>query len=464
MDFLGWMTLAGVLFLLIALLSVYIRNLPITTSVIYLIVGVAVSPLVFGLVKIDVIAGSKYFEYLTEIAVIISLFIGGLKLRLPPFNPAWYAAYALAIPTMLFSIAGIAIFAYFFFGLNPAVAVLLGSFLAPTDPVLASTVSVEDAADKDRMRYGLSGEAGFNDGMAFPFIIFGLMWLENGTIGSWIGGWALHRLIWAVPAGLSLGFLLGKAVGHLTVFLRSKYRDTAAPNDFLAIALILLSYVAAETVYAWGFLAVFAAGLGLRQTEIKTVEKNPLPEREAIDSQIGKKLEDEITHPPAEHNIEGKKEDNEIEKPAVAAGVIVAEILSFGDTAERLLEFLLVLIVGIALAVHWNWMAIPLALIFFFVIRPLFAFIFLWFTPTTPSQKMLMAWFGIRGIGSLYYLTYALNHGWNEQTKTVTDLTVSTVALSIVIHGLSSQPILDYYEKLIGKNKEENNEENEAND
>lgn len=456
MEFLGWMALAGVLFLLIALLSAYIRNLPITTSVIYLIVGLLVSPLVFGLIKIDVIESSKWFEYLTEIAVIISLFIGGLKLRLPPFNPAWYAAYMLALPTMLFSIAGIALFAYFVFGLTPAVAVLLGSFLAPTDPVLASTVSVEDAADKDRMRYGLSGEAGFNDGMAFPFVIFGLMWLENGTLGSWIGGWALHRLVWAVPAGLLSGFLLGKLVGHLTVFLRTKHRDHSSPNDFLALALILLAYVGAEMIYAWGFLAVFAAGIGLRQTEIKTVEKDSLPEHEK--GEKDKNLKDETPHPPAEHNVEGKKEENEIEKPAVAAGLIVSEILSFGDTAERLLEFLLVLIVGVALAIHWNWMAIPLALVFFFIIRPLFAFIFLWFTPTNLSQKLLMAWFGIRGIGSLYYLTYALNHGWNEQTKTVADLTISTVALSIVIHGLSSQPILDYYEKVISKKEQEAND------
>jgi len=456
MNFHGWMALAGILFLLIALLSAYIRNLPVTTSTIYLIVGLIISPLGFGLIEIDIIESREWFEYLTEIAVIISLFIGGLKLRLPLLNRAWYAAYALALPTMICSIAGIALVGYYFFGLHPAVAVLLGSFLAPTDPVLASTVSVEDASDKDRMHYGLSGEAGFNDGMAFPFVIFGLLWLENDSLGGWIGGWALHRLLWAVPAGLILGFFLGKLVGHLTVRLRSKHHDRISPNDFLALALILLAYVSAEMIYAWGFLAVFAAGLGLRQAEIKTVEQNPLPEHDNGEQDSGSSSQDETPHPPAEKNVR-TDDENEIEKPEVAVGVIVSEILSFGDTAERLLEFLLVLIVGIALAVHWNWQAIPLALVFFFVIRPVFAFIFLWFTPTNMSQKMLMAWFGIRGIGSLYYLAYALNHGWNEQTKTVVDLTISTVALSIIIHGLSSQPILNYYEKLITKKEEKEN-------
>ncbi len=82
--------------------------------------------------------------------------------------------------------------------------------LAPTDPVLAGMVSVNDARDKDRMRYGLSGEAGFNDGAAFPFVIFALLWMEHGRVDQWATGWAMHCLIWAIPAGLLLGFFLGK--------------------------------------------------------------------------------------------------------------------------------------------------------------------------------------------------------------------------------------------------------------
>lgn len=454
MSFHGWMALAGVLLLLITLLSAYIKSSPVTTSVIYLFIGIALSPLGFDLITIDVIESKVWLEYLTEFAVIVSLFIGGLKLRLPPLNRAWFAAYMLALPTMLFSIAGIAILGNFLFGIPAPIAVLLGSFLAPTDPVLASAVSVENAEDKDRMRYGLSGEAGFNDGMAFPFVIFGLMWLENGALGDWLGKWALHRLIWAVPVGLIIGFVMGKVIGYLTVYLRSKHRDRYAPNDFLALALISLSYVAAEAFYAWGFLAVFAAGLGLRQTEIKLVKNAPPSERKAAEK-ADSTLTDEAAHPPAEE-IAKNEDTGNIDKPSVAVGFIISDIISFGDTVERILEFMLVLLVGIALAVHWNWSAIPLALLFFFVIRPLFALIFLAFTPTTRIQKFLMAWFGIKGIGSIYYLAYALNHNWTEQTKFVTDLTISTIALSVLIHGLSSQPILKYYEKTISKKEAEN--------
>jgi sodium/hydrogen antiporter len=187
MSFLYWMGLCGALLLFIALSSAYLRHLPISTSAIYLLIGLAISPLGFNLISVDLIQSKPFFEHITEIAVITSLFIGGLKLRLPLKDRAWRAAYLLAGPIMLISIVGVAAFSHLVFGLSLGVAILLGAVLAPTDPVLAAAVSVNDAGDKDRMRYGLSGEAGFNDGMAFPFVIFGLLWMENGGLGSWIG-------------------------------------------------------------------------------------------------------------------------------------------------------------------------------------------------------------------------------------------------------------------------------------
>ena len=106
-------------------------------------------------------------------------------------------------------------------GVDTAVALLLGAVLAPTDPVLAAAVSVNNAADHDRLRYGLSGEAGLNDGMAFPFVIFALLWSQHGGAGGWIGAWVLHRVVWAIPAGLLLGYALGTGVGRLAIGLRS---------------------------------------------------------------------------------------------------------------------------------------------------------------------------------------------------------------------------------------------------
>jgi sodium/hydrogen antiporter len=453
MGFLGWMAFVGALFLVMALASAYLRRLPVTTSAIYLALGLGISPLGLGLVKIDFIESKVWLEHLTEIAVIISLFIGGLKLRLPLKNPAWIAAYRLTAPIMLASIAGVAVFTHFVFGFDWALAFLLGAVLAPTDPVLASTVSVDSAGDRDRMRYGLSGEAGFNDGAAFPFVIFGLLWMKNGALDDWLGMWFLHRIVWAIPAALLLGYFLGKGVGRIAIWLRSRHQDSESPNDFLALSLIMLSYVGAETIYAWGFLACFAAGIGLRRAEIKTVVENPLPEHKDADRTEITSTSESIKHPPAEDLIGVNTDGEELAEPSVAAGVLVSEIISFGNTAERILEVLLVILVGICLAFHWDWRSIPLALALFFVIRPLATIIFLQKTPTGNLQRLLMGWFGIRGIGSLYYISYALNHGLTENAPDAVGITLSVVALSIVIHGISAQPLLDLYEQKIADGK-----------
>ncbi|HSK74088.1 MAG TPA: sodium:proton antiporter [Pyrinomonadaceae bacterium] len=449
MDFHGWMAVVGFLLLFMALSPAYLRNLPVSTSAIYLVFGLIVSPVGFGLIHLDLIESASWFEYLTEVAVITSLFIGGLKLRLPLKNPAWRAAFVLAGPVMLGSIIGVALFVHLVFGLSVGVSLLLGAVLAPTDPVLAASVSVNDAGDHDRMRYGLSGEAGFNDGMAFPFVVFALLWEQNNGLGDWVGWWAAHRLLWAVPVGLALGYFLGKGVGRLAIWLRSRHQDNSAPNDFLALALIALSYVGAEYIGAWGFLSVFAAGFGLRRAEIKIVDENPLPEAEEAGEENSETDDPSIPYPPAEESIGKALDEEELEKPAVAAGVVIAEIISFGATADRLLEIMLVVLVGICLAFHWDWRALPLALAFFCIIRPVVAYLLLWKTPTTKFQRGLMAWFGIRGIGSLYYLSYALNHGLSNQVTDAVNLTVSVVALSIVIHGISSQPVLARYEEYI---------------
>ena len=475
MGFLHWMGLGGALLLLMALSSAYLPRLPITTSTIYLAIGLSISPFGFDLIDVNFVEWRIWFEHLSEIAVIVSLFIGGLKLRLPLKNPAWTAAYRLAAPVMLACIVGVAWFVHYFFGFDWATAFLLGAVLAPTDPVLASMVSVNHASDHDRMRYGLSGEAGFNDGTAFPFVIFALMWMEYGELGGWIGGWALHRLFWAIPAGLLLGYFLGKGIGRLAILLRSHHGGTNAASDFLALSLIMLAYVGAETIYSWGFLAAFAAGLGFRHAEIKVVNENPALVHEVgnessepnasdvadaiIKADESKEMaeQDSITHPPAEEFVGKKLDEEELKHPSKAAGMLIVEIISFGDTAERLLEVMLVVLVGICLAIYWDWRAVPLAIALFFVIRPLAALLFLIKTPTGKVQRLMIGWFGIRGIGSLYYLSYALNHGLNDKIDDIVGITLSVVALSILIHGLSSKPILNYYEHSISSKETNSN-------
>jgi sodium/hydrogen antiporter len=433
MAFSGWVTLCGVLLLSMALSSAYRRNLPISTALIYLGVGLAIGPLGLNWLQIS-IERATWLERLAEVAVVISLFFSGLKLSLPYHDRAWRATLLLAGPVMVLTIAAVALLAHFALGFDPALALLIGAILAPTDPVLASAVSVNDAADGDRLRFGLSGEAGLNDGMAFPFLFFALDWAAHSGPGAWILGWALQRVAWAVPAGLLIGYAMGRFAGRLAMYLRSRHRDTSAPSDFLALSLIALSYTGAEAIGALGFLAVFAAGLGLRRAERQVVIETPHPDAGASQ------------HPPAEHLVPPAVSATSLEHPAIAAGVLVGETTSFGDTAERLLEVTLVVILGVCLATHWDGRAWLLAFALFFVIRPPIVRLLLWRRPVTSHQCWLMGWFGLRGIGSIYYLCYALRHGLGTDRATeLCSLVLPVIALSVVVHGASAQPLLARY-------------------
>lgn len=442
-GFLGWMALAGALLLLMALSSSHLRRWPVSKALIYLGIGVGLSPLGLGWLRLDVTRTPQLIERVTEGAVIVSLFVGGLKLRLPLRAKAWRAAYRLAGPVMLLSVGGVAIVAHAVLGLPGPAALLLGAILAPTDPVLASAVTVNDARDADRVRYALSGEAGLNDGMAFPLVLLSLGWLEHGSVGGWTTSWLLERVLWAVPAGLLSGYALGRSVGRLVMWLRTLEPDSNAPNDLLVLALICLTYVGAEALHAFGFLAVFAAGLGLRHAEVRVVENNPHP-RLAQRREGGS---DTDPHPPAEHLVEANVEAPELKVPAISAGVLLAETLSFGQTLERLVEFLLVLFAGVALVEHWDPRAAVIAAALLVVVRPLAVQLCLLGTPTRVPQRWLIGWFGIRGIGSLYYLAYAQAHGLSgSAADTVAGLVVPVVALSIIAHGISVSPLLGLYE------------------
>jgi NhaP-type Na+/H+ or K+/H+ antiporter len=454
MTYLNWVALCGAVLLLMALSSAYLRHLPISTSAIYLGLGMAIGPLGFGWLRIDLREAVPWLERLTEGSVVLALFVGGLKLRLPLRHAAWKSAYRLAGPVMIACIVGVAVCAKLLFGADTPTALLLGALLAPTDPVLANTVKVDSAEDYDRVRYGLSGEAGLNDGMAFPFVVLALLWAESGAPGEWVTRWAIERVLWAVPAGLLLGFALGRGVGRLAILLRSRQRDTGAPSDFLALALIALSYVGAEAIGAWGFLATFAAGVGLRHAELHVIQNTPHPDQvDAVAAAAhGSATEEAVPHAPAETLVGARVEAEELKEPAVAAGVLVAETISFGDTVERLLEVMLVVLVGASLASNWDWRAIPLALLLFLVIRPVATHLLLVGTPTTPVQRWTMGWFGIRGIGSLYYLTYALSHGLKgADAGAIAGLTISVVALSILVHGMSAGPLLARYGRHLSK-------------
>ena len=441
MSFIIWVAVLGAVLLTLALTSSYLRWMPVTTSAVCLVLGIAIGPAGFGLLKLDMDDASVWMEHLTEVAVLFSLFVCGLKLRAPLKDKKWRIALGLAGPVMVLTIAGVSLLLHFGFELPWGVSVLIGSILAPTDPVLAALVSVNDARDDDSVRFGLSGEAGLNDGIAFPFVILGLVLLLHDDNPGWLGDWALYKLLWAVPAGLLIGYWMGRGIGLVTLSLRIKNEDsTLSPNDYLALALIALAYVGAESVHAYGFLSVFAAGLGLRQAEVKSTGDAPVPAEHLVQPVVGHQNVD------PQHAVHGDTDN--LEDSQVAAGIMMGDMLAFGGLVERAMEVFLVTLLGVVLIAHWDWRALPVGAALFFVIRPLSVVAMPWGGLLEGRQRLLIGWFGIRGIGSLYYLFYALNHGLDQSVATLcANLTLSVVALSILVHGVSTQPILARYER-----------------
>jgi NhaP-type Na+/H+ or K+/H+ antiporter len=442
MSFSIWVAVLGAVLLILALTSSYLRWMPVTTSVVCLALGIAIGPGGLMLLHLDLAQSASWMEHLTEVAVLFSLFVSGLKLRLPLTSRSWRVAFGLAGPVMVLCIAGVSLVLHYGLQLSWGLSVLIGAMLAPTDPVLATLVQVNDAQDYDRVRFGLSGEAGLNDGVAFPFVILGLLLLmapDNNH--AWLSDWLWVNVLWAVPAGLLCGYWMGRGLGRLTLLIRTRHSDsTVSPNDYLTLALIALAYVVAELIHGYGFLAVFAAGLGLRQAEVHSTTDPQTPAEHLVQPVVGHQ------HIDPEKAVHGDIE--ELEETQVAAGIMLGDMLAFGSLVERSMEVFIVTLLGVVLPLHWDWHALPVAAALFLLIRPASVLLMPWGALLGGHQRLLLGWFGIRGIGSLYYLFYALNHDLAPDIAvSSTNLTLSVVALSILVHGLTTQPLLAHYER-----------------
>ena len=429
MPFTTWYLTVGALLVLMALAGSVLKRLPISSAMLYLAAGVALGPLGAGLLRVDIIRDAELLERLTELAVVISLFTAGLKLRLPLRNRRWRPALLLASVAMTLTVGLIAAVGVYALGLSIGAAVLLGGVLAPTDPVLASDVQVEHAHDREDVRFALTGEAGLNDGTAFPFVMLGLGLLGLHELGGNGLRWLAVDVVWSVGAGLAVGTLCGAAIARLVLYLRKKHKEAVGLDDFLALGLIGLSYGVALLIHSYGFLAVFAAGLALRRVERQHSDEG--------------KTKEPVGDP-------GKKpgSDEDATHPERAPAFMASAVLAFNEQLERIVEVAMVLILGAMLA-GVSWDVQPLAWlipVMFLGIRPVATFLSLLPTRTSLGQRAIIGWFGVRGVGSLYYLAYALTHGLSgDDARQLTDMTLAIVAASVVLHGISVTPLMARY-------------------
>ncbi len=422
-----WFLLSGAFLLLMVLVGTLLERLPISAAIIYLLIGVALGPYGVGLITLDPMANSKALELVAEVAVLISLFTVGLKLRVSVFDRAWRLPLRLASWTMVVTIILMAAIAMLMLDLPLGAAVLLAAILAPTDPVLASDVQVRDAGDKDRVRFGLTGEGGLNDGIAFPFVMLGLGLMGLHEIGETGSLWLWRDVVWPIAAGVASGWLCGFLVGNWVLHLRRVHREAMGLEEFLALGLIAFSYGLALLIHSYGFLAVFAAGLGLRRighARFKTIVQNVSRWRNKS----------------AANDAPGN------DAPSTPAQMASA-LIDFNQQLERIVEVAVVVLLGSMITTQsFTPAVLGFGALLFVFIRPVAVAIGLMGSRTPRAQTRLLAWFGIRGLGSLYYLMYAINHGLPEQVSGVfVNVVFGVIATSIVVHGISATPLMDRY-------------------
>jgi len=438
-----WFLVVGVLLLAVAIGGSLVARLPLTTALLYLVAGAALGPHGMALVDLDPRDDAELLGRLTEVVLLISLFTAGLKLRNPWNDRRWRLPIMLATVAMVITIALVSVAGVAGLGLSLGAAVLFGAIVAPTDPVLASDVQVENATDRDRLRFALTGEAGLNDGTAFPFVMLGLGLLGLHELGELSWRWVAVDVVWAVAAGLATGWLVGTMIGRVVLYLRRTHREAVGLDELLALGVIALSYGVALAIAGSGFLAVFAAGLAMRRVERRETATSAAGEMAPADVRAVATSVD-VVAASGQAGPGAARRDDLATGTATAPAYMAEASLGFTEQLERLGEFVVVLLLGSMLGPDTlsrdaMWF-VPLL---FLVIRPLAIWIGAPMRGAPMPQRLLASWFGIRGIGSIFYLMFGLQHSLPTALgDRLVAITFSVVAASIVVHGISVTPLM----------------------
>ena len=426
LSFALWAIIIGCLLISMVLSGSLLKRLPLSTAMLYLAAGVALGPAGWELLRPNPLLHAQILEHLSEVAILISLFACGLKLGLPIKDRHWRLPLRLVFISMTVTVGLIALVGVYGLGLPLGAAILLGGILAPTDPVLAADVQVENAEDRDWLRFSLTGEGGLNDGAALPFVLLGLGLLGLHELGPFAWHWLVIEVLWAIPAGVLVGAVLGAMIGKLVVYLRSRHQESLGLDEFLALGLMALAYGLAVMVEANGFLAVLAAGMALQRVKGRSIPAVP----------------DRADAGPATPVIEA-----DASNPAHVSAYMMQGVRGFNEQLERIAEVTVVLAVGAMLAfVPFDAAVLLFVAVLFLIVRPLSIWLGLLGTQTASDQRRLIGWFGIRGIGSVYYLMFAISHGLpSPLAEQFIGITLTVVTASVVLHGISVTPLMNLY-------------------
>ncbi|WP_166028353.1 cation:proton antiporter [Streptomyces chilikensis] len=399
--------------LLAAVLPRVLSGRPLSLPLVFLLCGIGVYllPLPLPLPVIDPVDDRVVAEHVTEIVVIISLMGAGLALNRPVGRHRWGATWRLLGVTMPLTFLITALVAWWLLDWPPAAALLLGAVLAPTDPVLAAEVRVgeptDDEHDEDEARFALTSEAGLNDGLAFPltYAAVGLAAAAgSGWSAGWIGPWAAQDLAYKCVVGVLGGLLMGRLLGWL--FFRARPRALRLSQHregFVALGATFLSYGVTELAGGYGFLSVFVTACAIRAAERSHGYYNVLHD--------------------------------------------------FMEQVERLLTAAVLFLTGAFIALGGlsalTWQGAVTACLVLLVIRPLSGWAGLLRSSLGSRERWVVAAYGVRGIGSLYYLAYALGqHGFAVPERELWAVVTFTVLASVVLHGITAGPVIARFDRL----------------
>lgn len=342
---------------------------------------------------LDPVASPKIWEMVSEVCVIIGLFGVGIRIDKLRIFKTWRPTLrllAIAMPLTIAAVAMLGVWA----GMSVAAGLLLGAVLAPTDPVLASDVQVGPPLEggEHPVRFALTTEAGLNDGLAFPFLYLALALL---AAGSWstdlVTEWLAIDVAYRILVGVVSGFVLGWMVAKLLFDLPRHNALSNSESGLVALAGVLIVYGVTELLEGYGFIAVFVAGLTLRRSE-------------------------------TEHEYHAKLHD-------------------FVEALERALTAILLFALGAALPKlipHMTIKVFAIALGLVFVIRPIVAWLSLARTGLKTRQRFVISFYGIRGIGSIYYLAYAATHMELPDADQFWAIIALTILISTIVHGFTA--------------------------
>ncbi|WP_347160260.1 cation:proton antiporter [Pontibacter chitinilyticus] len=394
-DYIVALTVIGIAALSMTWVPHIMERTLVSYPIIFLLLGMVIYLLPLGLPSPDPIWREDYVVRLTELSVIISLMGTGLKIRRRFGIKRWRIPLRLISITMLLSIGALAWLGWSVLGFSVAAAVLLGAVLAPTDPVLAEQVQVGPPNDKeeDVVRFSLTAEAGLNDGSAFPFTWLAVVLaIAASTKGDWLGDWLLRDVLYKVVAGVGAGYLIGRGLAYLIFILPKKTNFPKAQDGLLALSATLVTYGITEMLHGYGFIAVFVMSLTMSSYE--------------------------------------------------AESKYHTEMHDFINQVERILMVILLTLFGGGLVTgildHLTWKGALIGLVFLFIIRPITAYPSMLGTYSTTKERLAVSFFGIRGIGSFYYLSFALDRVGFEEADALWSIVAFIVMISIILHGVTA--------------------------